>query len=122
MTRCHFCAGAVSDDDETAYREVTSWVHGPKLDGPVLREQTGRVAHKACIDKVAHGQAADQPELFEELGLVSIDKIGDPADIQIPDWVKFAADCSNCGTSMAECSTSLTARVCCDKCEHPIRK
>lgn len=67
MTRCHFCAEPVSDDDETAYREVTSWVHGPKLDGPILREQTGRVAHKTCIDKVAHGQAADQPELFPEV-------------------------------------------------------
>lgn len=66
MNTCAFCPEPVSDDDQDAYREVVSWVHGPKLDGPKLREQTGRVAHKHCIDNLVAGQAPDQPELFED--------------------------------------------------------
>lgn len=63
---CVFCHQPVDLDDSENYREVLSWVNGPKLDGPVLREQTGRVAHKKCVDNMVHGQAADQPELFSE--------------------------------------------------------
>lgn len=51
------------DDSEAVYREVTSWVHGPKLQGPVLRHQTGRLAHKVCIEKQIEGQAVDQETL-----------------------------------------------------------
>lgn len=67
MTKCPFCHGAVNPDAEENYREVSSWVSGPKLDGPKLREQTGRVAHKHCVENLASGQAPDQPELFAEL-------------------------------------------------------
>jgi hypothetical protein len=63
---CFFCNKHVDLDDDKNYREVLSWVSGPKLDSPKLREQTGRVAHKDCIDKILLGQAVDQESLFEE--------------------------------------------------------
>lgn len=62
--RCAFCDKRANPDDPDLYREVLSWVHGPKLDGPVLRERTGKVAHKDCVDKLRAGQAPDQEELF----------------------------------------------------------
>lgn len=61
--RCPFCLKLADSNDPFTYREVTSWVHGPKLQSPVLRQQTGRIAHPACIDKLVHGQAPDQDEL-----------------------------------------------------------
>lgn len=60
---CVFCGWAANRDEPETYKEVTSWVHGKKLDGPVLREQTGRIAHEECIKMVVAGQAADQPKL-----------------------------------------------------------
>lgn len=60
---CSFCFKLVDRGDPTIYREVTSWVHGPKLDGPVLRGQTGNVAHEECIQKAVNGQSSDQEEL-----------------------------------------------------------
>ena len=60
------CGKVVHDDDKDVYRQVTSWVHGPKLDGPVLREQTGAVAHGECVRRVMAGQAPDQPTLFDD--------------------------------------------------------
>jgi hypothetical protein len=62
--QCYFCNKEVDQDDEDNYREVSSWVNGPKLDGPKLRSQTGNVAHKDCVDKLVHGQAPDQEGLF----------------------------------------------------------
>ena len=64
IAECHVCGQQVDVDDHENYREVRSWVNGPKLDGPVLREQTGQYAHKACIMKLINGQAPDQEELF----------------------------------------------------------
>lgn len=66
MDVCSFCFQPVTDDDPEIYRQVSSWVHGPKLDGPKLREQTGAVAHGECVRRAVAGQAADQPVLFEE--------------------------------------------------------
>lgn len=60
---CALCGNPVNMENDENYRQVTSWVTGPKLDSPVLREQSGRVAHKKCIDHLVHGQAPDQPEL-----------------------------------------------------------
>ena len=64
---CSLCDREISaaelDDPEAVYREVTSWVHGPKLQGPVLREQTGRIAHADCIKKLIEGQAPDQDRI-----------------------------------------------------------
>lgn len=70
---CHFClkpfTAEESDDPDATYRQVESWVTGPKAQSPVLREQTGRRAHKACIDKLIDGQAVDQDRIpgLEEL-------------------------------------------------------
>jgi hypothetical protein len=50
----------IKDDPDAIYHEVVSWVTGPKLQSPVLRGQTGRIAHKTCIDKVLNGQSPDQ--------------------------------------------------------------
>lgn len=62
--RCSFCFDPVDPDNPDTYREVVSWVHGPKLDGPVLRGQTGNMAHKECIDKIKAGQTPDQEPLL----------------------------------------------------------
>lgn len=51
------------DDPNEIYREVKSWVYGKKLQSPVLREQTGRLAHSYCIEKVLDGQSPDQKPL-----------------------------------------------------------
>jgi hypothetical protein len=64
---CAFCFQPVDQDDTDNYHEVASWVNGPKLDGPKLRQQTGAVAHKSCVDKLVQGQAPDQEGLFDEL-------------------------------------------------------
>lgn len=64
---CAFCFQPVDPESQDTYRQVTSWVHGPKLDGPKLREQTGALAHGDCVRKQVAGQAPDQPELFEDL-------------------------------------------------------
>lgn len=61
---CELCGKSVDPDDPDTYREVKSWVHGPKLDSPKLREQTGKLAHPHCIIKAVNGQAPDQEELF----------------------------------------------------------
>lgn len=61
---CAFCPDKIEAGEQAdVFREVRSWVSGPKLDGPVLREQTGRVAHKRCVDKLIDGQAPDQETL-----------------------------------------------------------
>jgi hypothetical protein len=61
---CPFCSREVDPDDPDNYQEATSWVTGPKLDHPVLRERSGRVAHKACIEKLVDGQAPDQETII----------------------------------------------------------
>lgn len=66
MKDCAFeCGQPVDTDNEENYVEVASWVNGPKLDSPKLRTQTGRVAHAECVRRVEHGQAPDQPDLFD---------------------------------------------------------
>lgn len=70
---CYYCikpfTSEENDDPDATYRQVESWVTGPKAQSPVLREQTGRRAHKACIDKLIDGQAVDQDRIpgLEEL-------------------------------------------------------
>ncbi len=62
--RCIFCGEQLTaeelDNPDSIYREVTSWVTGPKLQNPVLRTQTGYIAHAACIHKLQDGEAPDQ--------------------------------------------------------------
>lgn len=64
---CSFCyleiTPAQLDDPDTIYREVASWVTGPKLQSPVLRSQTGRIAHADCVKKMVEGQAPDQDRI-----------------------------------------------------------
>lgn len=66
--RCHFCGEGIEnlDDPDAIYREVSSWVTGPKLQSPVLRSHTGRIAHATCVRKLLDGEAVDQ-EPFPEL-------------------------------------------------------
>lgn len=47
-------------DPDAVYHEVVSWVTGPKLQSPVLRSRTGRLAHTTCIEKLLNGQSPDQ--------------------------------------------------------------
>lgn len=61
---CEFCFKPVNDDDPDMMREVTSWVSGPKLDHPVMREQTGRIAHGECVRMVINGVAPGTEPLF----------------------------------------------------------
>lgn len=61
---CTFCSRPVDPDDPENYHEAVSWVSGPKLDHPVLRQRTGVVAHKDCIDKLVEGQAPDQETII----------------------------------------------------------
>jgi hypothetical protein len=62
---CEFCGDPVDMDDPDVQRQVTSWVHGPKLDSPVLREQTGKVAHNECVQMVVNGVAPGTEPLFD---------------------------------------------------------
>lgn len=62
---CPFGDGYITDEQfESAYREMTSWVHGPKSDGSTFRNYTGRMAHKECIEKAAAGIPGDQQMLL----------------------------------------------------------
>lgn len=61
---CAVCGEPLVLDDPDNYREVKSWVHGPKLQSPVLRQQTGQQAHKDCIEKMVAGQSPDQEKLI----------------------------------------------------------
>lgn len=61
---CHIeLTDAEIDDPNAIYRQVSSWVTGPKLQSPVLRSQTGAVAHRSCIEKVINGQSPDQQSI-----------------------------------------------------------
>jgi len=61
---CDFCGVDLTaqelDDPDLNYREVHSWVTGRKSQSPVLRQQTGRLAHVACVKKLIDGEAPDQ--------------------------------------------------------------
>ena len=61
---CTMCCRAFTpeekDDPNGLYHEVVSWVTGPKLQSPVLRRQTMRLAHVTCVEKVLNGQSPDQ--------------------------------------------------------------
>jgi hypothetical protein len=62
---CPFCGNPVQPDDLDTWKEVSSWVGGPKKDSSTLRKDTGRYAHGACIHKLKLGQAPDQEDIFE---------------------------------------------------------
>lgn len=62
---CVYCGKPVNPFDSSTWKLVTGWVGGPKRDSMRLREDTGKYAHNHCIQKLATGQAVDQPEITE---------------------------------------------------------
>lgn len=71
---CPFCGNPVQSDDPDTWKEVSSWVGGPKKDSSTLRKDTGRYAHGACIHKLKLGQAPDQEDIFEAPTKKELDK------------------------------------------------
>lgn len=61
--KCEFCPNPLNPYDLGVYKQVAGWVSGPKADGMVLREETGKYAHRTCIEKMKAGQLPEQPEL-----------------------------------------------------------
>ena len=58
------CGKPLNPHDVGIWKEVTGFVGGPGKDSMVLRRDTGRHAHPACIAKARAGQAVDQPDIF----------------------------------------------------------
>ena len=58
------CGNPLNPYDEGIWKEVKGFVGGPKKDSMRLREDTGRYAHNACVEKANQGQAPDQEELL----------------------------------------------------------
>lgn len=61
------CGKPVNPHDVGTWKEVRGFVGGPKKDSMRLREDTGRYAHDACVQKMQEGQAVDQPSLYDEV-------------------------------------------------------
>lgn len=97
MSKCEFCDEPVDADDPETYHQVVSWVNGPKLDGPKLREQSGLLAHKKCIDHLVHGQAADQPELFDDESLMTDEDLDEKSEIEQLGLEDGHICCPDCG-------------------------
>lgn len=63
---CVLCHNDVTPDQiEDAFIEQTVFVHGPKKNGATLAQDTGRHAHKECVEKAQAGIPADMPSLFD---------------------------------------------------------
>lgn len=67
MSLCPLCNQVILSDADTA-KEVRGWVSGPKKDSMRAREDTGRVAHAACVEVLIGGQDPAQPDLFGHTG------------------------------------------------------
>lgn len=67
IDECPLCKQPIEVHDPRNWKEVTGWVGGPKKDSMRLRQDTGRVAHDDCVQKLQAGQAVDQPDIFEEV-------------------------------------------------------
>ena len=63
---CVMCGGPVNPHDMGTWKEVVGWVGGPRKDSMRLRKDTERYAHNHCVEKLASGQAIDQPEITDE--------------------------------------------------------
>lgn len=108
MKDCDFCENPVNTDDSDNYVQVSSWVNGPKLDGPKLRMQTGKVAHKQCIRMQEAGQAVDQPDIFSS----------DPAPKKSHGSGVLCDSMVKKGTGLGICSTILDTRGECPNATH----
>ena len=77
MKRCPLCKRAVDPHDPDTWKEITSWVGGPKKDSPKLRKDTGRYAHSHCVIGVQEGHAPEQAGLFDDPELIQPEKPDD---------------------------------------------
>lgn len=50
---CLFCEKSVIHADESTYFEVTTWVRGSSRDSAILRDYSGRVAHRECVKGIS---------------------------------------------------------------------
>lgn len=122
MTDCFFCDEHVDPDNPENFRQVTSWVSGPKLDGPVLRQQTGAVAHKECIDKRLLGQAPDQQALFAvpDSGIVKEISLGDLKHLDPPsDPPLYGGEMADRMFTVAKCTRCGGVNTCDEICSNP---
>jgi len=58
------CGNPLNPHDEGTWKQVIGWVGGPRKDSMRLREDTGKHAHAACVEKAQQGQAPDQETMF----------------------------------------------------------
>lgn len=58
------CGRPVNPHDLGTWKEVTGFVGGPRKDSMRLRQDTGRVAHNSCVEKVNAGQDIFQEDIF----------------------------------------------------------
>ena len=86
---CPLCSNSINKDDPTNWKQVVGFVGGPKKDSMRLRQDTGILAHDACVKKLAEGQAPDQPSMFEDQyyltknsGVVPMKEVGLPEELQ----------------------------------------
>jgi hypothetical protein len=63
---CEFCGGPVNPFDQSTWKQVKGWIHGPKADSMTMREYTKKYAHTHCINKAKLGQAPSQIDLLNE--------------------------------------------------------
>lgn len=60
------CGRPLNPHDAGTWKEVTGFVGGPRSDSMVLRTDTGRYAHDACVRKAKAGVSPDQDSLFDD--------------------------------------------------------
>lgn len=73
----------VTLDDDTIWKQIKGWVHGPKAHGLTLREYTDEYAHDTCVNKARAGQASDQPSLLDEDERTPVTKTADDAATEL---------------------------------------
>lgn len=67
MTECSLCGKPVSRQSPGVWRQVTGWTRRRKAGGTnavALRQETGRLAHAACVDAVKDGRSPHQIQMF----------------------------------------------------------
>ncbi len=65
MADCVACDLPVDLDADDTHYETTVWVKGPKRDGAVLREYTGRFMHGECVIMITNGVAPGTEPMFD---------------------------------------------------------
>lgn len=65
--RCEFCDEPVLNGGVGTYYEITGWEQVREHGGAnkiALRQRTGKVAHKFCMDERLAGRSPDQGKMF----------------------------------------------------------